>query len=458
MKFLTRLQGMFHKLRRTQTYKRNKNDLREFVYLDEVSVYSLIASQLGSIATEFTETQTNLLQGSIEGSFGVNTGIVRGEENSNILASNTIGSQVIRKSIIQTQFTELYDFEKDNLLIKPISNEVPPIVKNLDELIALFNKSGKSKWIIKPSDLKRGELFETEVLLEAEDIFKISAALSSLFEIIGEDFKIFGVNVDDNHIQVKTIERILEKLLAGLVPIKGHAVDYKIIEYEHQQWIIHEKILRQLNIDNLNVYKLFVVGVAEQRLFWKDIRQVLFAKANYRVLCRIAIDGLQNSWTPVKFVQVLETVSPDLAKQLNDLGSGALNNLSANPIDAEAKSKTFMKDALVEYANLLAKHYEFKLTEQNLVQINLISQKFCGFYNTQTERRKAFDVIAQYIIETIGVEKDSTLIAEYRAIALFDAGLDFSGKPLPLVTAISNQSSLPSNDRFIDSEFVAIYW
>lgn len=32
--------------------------LREFVYLDEVSVYSLVASRMGSVATEHTATES----------------------------------------------------------------------------------------------------------------------------------------------------------------------------------------------------------------------------------------------------------------------------------------------------------------------------------------------------------------------------------------------------------------
>ena len=55
--------------RRWRKAGRNEDEpLREFVYLDDVSVYSLVASQVGMIVTELTETQATSLQSDISGS------------------------------------------------------------------------------------------------------------------------------------------------------------------------------------------------------------------------------------------------------------------------------------------------------------------------------------------------------------------------------------------------------
>jgi hypothetical protein len=50
------------------------------------------------------------------------------------------------------------------------------------------------------------------------------------------------------------------------------------------------------------------------------------------------------------------------------------------------------------------------------------------------------------------------MFARYRASALENAGLDLAGKPIPLVPADNTISPTVPHDRFIDSEFVAIYW
>ena len=60
---ITRLKLAWWSWRRWRAAGQNRHTpLREFVYLDEVSVYSLIASRLGPIAAEFSETQTESLQ------------------------------------------------------------------------------------------------------------------------------------------------------------------------------------------------------------------------------------------------------------------------------------------------------------------------------------------------------------------------------------------------------------
>lgn len=49
--------SQWYRRRRRQRAFRKHSDLREFIYLDDVSVFSLIASQLGPVATEFTNTE-----------------------------------------------------------------------------------------------------------------------------------------------------------------------------------------------------------------------------------------------------------------------------------------------------------------------------------------------------------------------------------------------------------------
>ena len=50
--------------------------------------------------------------------------------------------------------------------------------------------------------------------------------------------------------QAKAAGRVLDKLLVGLVPVSGLAVDYKVINVQGNEWIIHEKLLS--GISNLN--------------------------------------------------------------------------------------------------------------------------------------------------------------------------------------------------------------
>ena len=111
--------------------------LREFVYLDEVSVYSILASRKGGIAAEFTESQTASLNSDVGGSLSVGFDATKAKLDSKRQSSHVQGSQVLRKAIIQTSFKELYDIEQDLARVEstPDADCVPKVhtVTDLEE-------------------------------------------------------------------------------------------------------------------------------------------------------------------------------------------------------------------------------------------------------------------------------------------------------------------------------------
>lgn len=444
MSLITRFRSWLRQRRRKQAAKRQKATLREFVYLDEISVYSLIASRLGPVAIEFTETERASLKAEVAGSG----------------SSAEIGSQVLRKSTVQTTFKELYELEMNSLAIQPIYEGLKlPKINNINDLMAKKEILLADGWIVDPEKLVRGQLLEVEVQLEAEDIFRVSSVVSAFLEIIEGNPEMFGIE-NINVAQVKAMGRILEKLLVGLVPVSGKAMDYQILRFEEKEWIVHQKLLNELSeIKPSSTYPLYVVGVAEQSLFWKDVRRILFSKARFRVLCRLAQNGIKDSWTPVKLAHILDLVKPGLGNQIDNLGSVVLASMmNASNTDQSSDQKRLMHDALIGYAVLLAEHYGQIITGQDLSNSGLLSEQQCNSFGSLEERRKAFNEIASFLGERFDLELEPIVVAQYRAAALIDAGLDFSGQPIPLVASSDATSAVSSEKRFLDAEFVAIYW
>lgn len=462
MSFLTRFQVWFRQWRRRRAARNKTGTLREFVYLDEVSVYSLIASRLGPIATEFTDTETTSLQSEIGSSIGAGAGLAKADVSSRILNNQTSGTQVLRKSIIQTAFKDLYEYELDSLSIKPVPGVLkPPKISNRNDLLVATQSYVDGYWIIDPEKLSRGELFELEVQLEADPIFRVNAVASTILEILEKDAESLGLNTNDELEQMKSVGRILEKLLAGLVPIRGKAIDYCGVELEGKEWIVNRKLLQDIQTDDeLHTFPVFVVGVAEQVLFWKDLRRILFSNARYRVLCRIAQTGLQASWTPVKLAQVFESVIPGFSNQINLAGLNTLvsmtetNNAGKKAISTQQRMHT----ALLNYAKLISNHFKIKLTLQDEEQIDLLAIEQSALFGTQETRLEAFVSISTHLAEKFETKTEPLIFAEYRASALADAGLDFAGKPIPLASVKTEVSQTDTHDRFINSEVVAIYW
>jgi hypothetical protein len=298
-------------------------------------------------------------------------------------------------------------------------------------------------------------------------MFHFSVLASTLLEIVEEDTVKMGLNTHDQILQVRTLDRILGRLLADLVPIRGQAIDYRTVELNGKEWIVHRRLVDQLKAfyPNLMVHPLYVVGVAEQSLFWKDIRRVLFSNARFSVFCRLAKDGVHSSWTPVKLTQVLEKIVPDLAFEIKNLETGLLNALSvSNQSDETIDGKQErMQIALRRYAQFLAGHYQYSVTSQDLADIESLASQHGTSHSSLNERRKAFNAIATFLRERIGSELQPLVIAKYRDASLKDAGLDFSGNIIPSVgstggSEANSVSPQTSHGRFIDSEFIAIYW
>ena len=271
--------------RRKRAAERQQAPLREFVYLDEVSVYSLLASKLGPIATEFTATETATLASEVSGSLGVGAGGTKASLGSKMQSSEVQGSQVLRKSIVQTTFKELYELETP--LLQLPTNLAPPRVDSppgskLAERLAELD----DPWVLEVGQLARGGLVELEVELEAEPIYKNSAIIATMMELMQETPELEEIISLGERSQLESFARILERLLAGLVPVRANAVDYCVIETDARQFVVHRAVADQLKSHaDFEASPLTLVGVAEETL--------ILERHTSRPLLEFTISGLK---------------------------------------------------------------------------------------------------------------------------------------------------------------------
>lgn len=184
------------KKRRRKASKNRNTPLREFIYLDEVSVYSLNASRLGAIAAQFTNTETTSLQSGVGASLSGNVGAAKAGVKTSDSSTETQQSQVVRRSIVQTTFREFYEYEKDHLIVRAVPDEVKvPRIYTLDDLEAKEEQLKADGLIVDPKGLVRGALLEMEVELETEKIFQFNMILKELVEIIQENIALFGLEL-----------------------------------------------------------------------------------------------------------------------------------------------------------------------------------------------------------------------------------------------------------------------
>lgn len=455
------LRSRFRAWRRTRRRKRaaerEQAPLREFVYLDEVSVYSLIASKLGAIATEFTDTEAATLASEVGGSVGVGAGGTKASLGSKLQSTEVRGSQVLRKSIVQTTFKELYELETP--LLKLPANLAPPQVAcPPDSKLAECLRELGDPWAVDVEQLERGHLVELEVELEAEPIYKNSAIIATMMELMQESPELQAVLSLGERSQLESFARILERLLAGLVPVRARAVDYRVVRAEDRHFLVHRAVAEQLTERaDFEAAPLTLVGVAEETLFWKDMRRVLFSNSRYRILSRIARTGIQESWTPVKLAHVLADVSPALGAGL-EMFNRSVGELAATDDSANAADSAVMTTALQSFATAAAEALGAELPADFAME-SLYPYGVPQLSESVITRREAFQPITQFLESRSEKKLDPLVGAELRASALHQARLDVDATAPPKPASLVLESpTVPFAHRYLDVEFIAIYW
>jgi len=460
MSIRSRFRNWKTKRRRRRAAKRaGKGHLREFVYLDEVSVYSLIASRKGAVPAEINESESALIRTETAAKAGANTGVAKGEVSSSLEAQQSSGTQVVRKALVQSTFKELFDLERPNLpLHVDQTSESPPPLKDAAALLH-HASTASSVWATPARELRRGTLLEFEVELEAEGIFRMNAIMNAFFEIVDENPKLLGSASLPNLVDSYMTNQLLERLLVGLVPIRGRAVDYRSVMVDSTELIVHRAVLDGMGDCGLTVRPLYVVGVTERDLFWRDIRRVLFSHSRYSVLCRLGRDGPQSSWTPVKLVDVLKEVSSDLGSSIQEIGGYLDRQHGLGPGGPNDQGRdAAMQKALTVYANDIARQYGHELPDDAPAVLDLPSESDEGAFGTREGRRAAFTALTTHLEKQFDFQVEPLVAAQLRQAALDAAGFDLEGN-LPDRAEPEERVELPSQEpRYLDSNIVAIYW
>ena len=403
--------------------------LREFVYLDEVSLASLLASQKGEATENVTSQSGDESTTEVGGKVSSNTPMMPSAEvSSRFQTTNSNSLQTVSKATAQSRFRELHKFEYLRK-IRPVK-----VVKSATSLDNL--KDGDFKHTCyKASDLKRGDLVEFKVQLSASWIFQISTMVAEFSEMFDQSPTIFmeSVNFRDLY-QAKNANKIISKLLAGLIPVDGVVSDYVVIDDGEEKVIVHRDAISDLPIENS---ALRIVGVTEHLAYWKDIRRVLFADNEFTMLCRLSRSGVQNDWNPIKVADIFRDFAPDLARQIETSSRAAMTQ----------SASTKRADIVEPIAAQLA-------LDRSIAALLL--------ENTSAEgQRAAFAKVKALIEASTQLEIDPSVDFDAREavrrnldLPLFPRSQTYNHE-----TKISESSTFEEEPRnLLDVEVIAIYW
>jgi hypothetical protein len=390
--------------------------------------------------------------------------VIKSDVTSRLQESHGRESQTLRKSVVQTTFRELYGLEVDRLALRPTRpDQLLPAPK--DPSLTHIGDFGRP-WVTPATALERGSLIEVEVDLKAEPIYQVSSAFSTMFEIMRENPGFVATGGLEGLVSMEWVSQFLEKMLDGLVPVRGEIVDYALVTVDSTEYVMHRRALAELDGAPITTARpLCLVGVAAEALFWKDIRRVLFGGDRYRVLCRLTQSGVQESWKPVKLAEVFRAIVPEAARGFDELNRMALD-LQSSVAQPQIQSPDAMADrhlqtALLAYAGDLAAAHGAASDESFSEGVSEIVGSLDRTDLTQMDvkaRRAVFGRVTKLVEERLEVTVDPSQAATFRTASYFEA--ISSSVPGPLTMGGAPPPLTPSQDApaFIDVELIAIYW
>lgn len=447
-----------------QLTRRRKNDaeqitkklpLREFVYLDAVSLHSLLVSQTDTIPEVITQTisradEAELIGGASASAGNAHIGRAEVQASARYQTSNSDSTQSSRKAVIQTLFKQLREQPLDFKLSPP---------EQVDAFKAAIDIKGKSENIAAAaSSFVRGDLVEVEVALAVDPVFKLGAMMNEWSAMADEYPAMFSSHDTLGFLrESEPIMKILDRFLTGLIPIRATAVNYVVVTIDGTEYVVHKDAVATLEIET---QPLFVTGVTEHLGFWKDIRRVLFSDARFTILSRVARDGLHDKWTPVKLADLFSEVAPDFVDQINAIRSPTAE--SGTTVTPQAQNLALAK-ALMHYRLAIAPLDTAWSSEHEQEFVALVVRVSTGATDAIAQR-EAFDLVREQIVAQLGVEApspDDDLKARQEARSASE--LELLPKSQTLVASASTAPIVAaqhaaSPGRILDTEVIAIYW
>lgn len=403
--------------------------LREFAYLDEVSVQSLLVSLIGELPAEVTSLTQKSREAELSGTVGVSTPLVaKAELTSRFKGAASSSTQVLSRAVAESLFKNLYELVADRL-VWSVSN---PAIGEVE--------------------LDRGSLIEVEVELAPDPIYGFNAPMGVLSDLSDD----YPPLLEDPTVRLILAEsgpvnKVLERLLVGLIPLKAKALGLVAGEVGGRTVAASKAFFAERDIETS---ELSIVGVTEQEKYWRDVRRVLFTHDKFTLLGRIGRAGVQTSWTPVKLTELMREIAPQFPDAITRVGKVGYSA----PVNVrEEANADALQRALVQFAYAAAGEVDDELK----AAIENFAADHRHLAKSLVSQRSAFQAMSTWLVDNSLLPAPLPNERELRIQAAAQSGLKSDSVATKLSDFASSDALVeeaPEVTALIDLEVIAIYW
>jgi hypothetical protein len=393
--------------------------LREFIYIDEVSVVSLLAS----LTREVTEGRTDIdmTENRKRWKFRLKAALSHipivggGSASRETVSVDRDTEEIVRRSQIESKFDELY--------------------AETSSYFQLSEKDTKSG--IPASNLSEGGLLEVDVEFSGHELFHYYKAFQYLIDVAeGAEYEF------DN--QEKQAIELMGSLFGDQIPVVGELEDYVLVDGAIQE--------KDENADIEGAESLWIAGTLDPEMLWQEPSQFLYEENKFTAYVRVSEAQIQNDWDPIKLTRVIKSISKPIGNRLSSVIDTAFS---------QAKDEFDAAELEEEGLNSVVKHHHNEY-------LDYIEED--GDLSLSSDRREELLVTA-YSETTLqpdesDYELETRLLRELTQIVEDeeDADLDHDNLAQRRFEIVNNEESDADIDsdsskrNYLEVSFVAVYW
>jgi hypothetical protein len=402
--------------------------LREFAYLDEVSVQSLLVSLIGELPAEVTAMSERSTESELAATAGAAAPLVgKAELTARYQGGTSDSSQVLSRAVAESLFKNLHELTRERVV---------------------WSKDDPMK---EPRNLDRGSLIEIEVDLAPDPIYSFHATMGFMSDL-AEDYPAM-LNDPTTAVVMSEAELVtnaLERMLAGLIPLRSDAFGLVAAEIDGELVAGTAPYFAAKGIES---QALRVVGVTEQSKYWGDVRRLLFSRSRFTLLGRISRSGVQRTWVPVKLTEIMSEIAPQFPEAITRVGRVGY---SPPTNTREEANRDALQRALLIYAATAVP--EGALTEKQ-PELEMLITSLRGLAKSLDSQRVAFDRVDDWLIANNILSDPRPDKRELRVDARNKGGLKADSSAQTISDFVTlDESGPPEREALLDLEVIAIYW
>jgi len=393
--------------------------LREFIYLDEVSVVSLLAS----LTRELTEARTDIdmTENRKRWRFRLKAALSHlpvvggGSASRETVNVDRDTEEVVRRSQIESKFDELYAETSPHL-----------------QLTEKDTKSGVSV-----SNLSKGGLLEVDVEFSGHELFHYYKAFQYLIDVAEDAEYEF-----DN--QEKQAIELMGSLFGDQIPVIGELENYVLVDGAIQE--------KDENGDREDAESLWIAGTLDPEMLWQEPSQFLYEENEFTAYVRVSEAQIQKDWDPIKLTRVIKSISKTIGNQLSSVIDAAFSQAKEEFYTAELEEDApddLVREHHNEYFDYMEEDGDLSLSSDRREELLVTAYSETTIQpdesNFELETRLLRE-LTQVVEDEADVNLDRDTLAQRRSRIINNE------------EGVADSDSNTSNRNYLEVSFVAVYW